>query len=159
MIIARAGMVGLIAASVVFHVAAQRGGNDADRKNVQQVFEQYVESVTRADVTLAAEIWSDAADIVVVTPFGRFQGWNSVRENIYVNFLQKTFIERNLQPSDLVIHTGGDSAWLVFDWTFTGKSAAGEPITSKGWESQVYRRTRAGWRIVQLHYSVPPPPQ
>jgi ketosteroid isomerase-like protein len=135
--------------------AAQPAGNEA---GVQLVFDRYIQSVKTADAALAAEIWSHAADIVVVTPFGRFEGWDSVRENLYVNFLQKAFSERNLQPSNVAIRVAGDTAWSVFDWTFTGKLSDGQTITSKGWESHVYRRTPGGWAIVALHYSVPPPP-
>jgi ketosteroid isomerase-like protein len=150
----------VIGAVLAVPAAAQRRGNDRDRKNVQVLLEKYIQSVKTADAALAAEIWSHAADIVVVTPFGRFEGWDSVRENIYVNFLQKAFSERNLQPSNVAVRVAGDTAWSVFDWTFTGKAPDGQTITSKGWESHVYQRTPAGWTIVALHYSVPaPPPQ
>src|SRR5438067_4014086 len=71
--------------------------------------------------------------------------------------LQKAFLERNLQPSNLQIHVNGDSAWAVFNWTFAGKLANGQPFTSKGWESHVYQKTGAGWRIEHLHYSEQPP--
>ena len=148
-------MVPLLAAVA----ATQPAANDADRQSVQLVFDKYVQSVKTADVALAAEIWSHAADIVVVTPFGRFEGWDGVRENLYVNFLQKAFTERSLQPSNVAIRVAGDTAWSVFDWTFTGKFPDGQTITSKGWESHVYQRTRSGWAIVALHYSVPPPPR
>jgi len=131
---------------------------DQDKKGVQQVLDKYLESVKTADVKLGSEVWLQDPDILVVTPFGRFQGWDGVRDGIYVNFLQKVFIERSLQPSHLTIRVAGDAAWAVFDWTFTGKLANGQPITSKGWESHGYQRTSQGWRIVHLHYSVPPPP-
>ena len=111
-----------------------------------------------ADVALAEQIWSHAADLVVITPFGRFQGWNSVRTDIYINFLQKGFSERKLEGTNVAVRVSGNTAWLVYDWTFTGKTADGQPISSKGWESHIYQRTRQGWRIVSLHYSVPPPP-
>jgi ketosteroid isomerase-like protein len=96
-------------------------------------------------------------DIVAVTPFGRFQGWDRVRDEVYVKFLQQSLTERDLQPSDVSIHVIGDSAWLAFDWAFAGKLANGQAMTSKGWESHVYQRTDQGWRIAHLHYSVPPP--
>jgi len=130
---------------------------DQDRANVQQLLEKYLESIKTADTKLASEVWSQSPDIVVVTPLGRFQGWENVRENLYVNFLQKVFAERTLQPSNLTMHVDGDAAWAVFDWTFTAKLANGQPFTSKGWESHVYQRTDHGWRIVHLHYSAPPP--
>ena len=97
-------------------------------------------------------------DIDVVTPFGRFHGWDDVRTRVYVNFLQKAVTDRNLQPSNVAIHVAGDTAWVVYDWEFSGKLANGQSIASKGWESQIYQRTPKGWTIVQLHYSVPPPP-
>jgi|SRR5712671_2563195 len=130
---------------------------DQDTRSVRQVFERYLQSVKTAAVKLGSEVWLQAPDILVVTPFGRFQGWDGVREGLYVNFLQKAFTERDLQPSQLTIRVAGDAAWAVFDWTFTGRLANGQPITSKGWESHGYQRTNQGWRIVHLHYSVPPP--
>jgi ketosteroid isomerase-like protein len=150
-------LAAVVVASIAAPVAAQRDRGEVDRKAVEQVFHSYLQSVKDADVTLAGEVWSRSSDVLAVTPFGRFRGWESVRDNIYVNFLQKAFSERTLEPSNVVIQTAGDAAWLVFDWTFTAIAADDKPIETTGWESHVYRRTPAGWRIVALHYSVPPP--
>ena len=158
MIIRRATLIGVVIGSIFGSAAVRAGDDEQDRKNVRLVFDKYLQSVKTADVALASEIWSHATDINVVTPFGRFQGWDSVRDNLYVNFLQKTFSERSLQPSNVAIHVAGDAAWLVFDWEFSGKFPNGQSIASKGWESHIYQRTAKGWTIVQLHYSVPPPP-
>jgi ketosteroid isomerase-like protein len=130
---------------------------DQEKKNVQQVFEKYLESVKTADVALASQIWLQSQDISAVTPFGRFKGWESVRDGIYINFLQKAFAERSLRPDNLAITVSGNAAWAVFDWTFTAKMADGQPLTSKGWESHVYQKTDGRWVIAHLHYSVPPP--
>ncbi len=132
---------------------------DQEKKNVQQVLEKYLESVRTADLTLASQVWLQSQDISVVTPFGRFKGWESVRDGLYVNFLQKAFAERSLRPDNLAITVSGNAAWAVFDWTFTAKLADGQPISSKGWESHVYQKTDGRWVIVHLHYSVPPPRQ
>jgi len=129
-----------------------------DESAVRQVFENYLKSVNAADLALGSEIWMQSPDAVAVTPFGRFQGWDQIRDEVYVKFLQQSLTERDLQPSNVSIHTMGDSAWLAFDWAFKGKMATGQPIESKGWESHVYQRTDRGWKIVHLHYSVPPPP-
>ena len=158
MIIRRTALIGVVTASMFVSAPVRQGHDEQDRKNVRLVFEKYLQSVKTADVALASEIWSNGTDIDVVTPFGRFQGWDSVRTNLYVNFLQKTFTERNLQASDVAIHVAGNTAWLMFDWQFTGKFPNGQSITSKGWESHIYQRTPKAWAIVQLHYSVPPPP-
>lgn len=124
---------------------------------VRQLFESYIKSVNAADVTLASDIWLHSADVVVVAPFGRFQGWDRVRDDVYVKFLQQSFSERDLRPSNVSLHVRGDSAWLAFDWAFTAKLANGQPMASTGWESHVYQKTDQGWRIAHLHYSVPPP--
>jgi hypothetical protein len=55
-----------------------------DKQAVQQVYAKYLQSVNSADVTLAEQVWSHTADIIVVMPLGRFQGWNSVRDDIYI---------------------------------------------------------------------------
>lgn len=152
--------IALMAATVSLWLpaCASTADIDEDKRSIQQLFDKYLQSVKTADVKLGSEIWLQGPDILVVTPFGRFQGWDGVREGLYVNFLQKAFAERDLQPSQLSIRVARDAAWAVFDWTFTAKLANGQPITSKGWESHGYQRTEQGWRIVHLHYSVPPPP-
>ena len=119
-----------------------------DESAVRQVFENYLKSVNAADLALGSEIWMQSPDAVAVTPFGRFQGWDQIRDEVYVKFLQQSLTERDLQPSNVSIHTMGDSAWLAFDWAFKGKMATGQPIESKGWESHVYQRTDRGWKIV-----------
>lgn len=112
-------LVGLVIACLAVPAAAQRDVSEADRRAIQQVLDKYIESVNAADLALAGDVWSRGADVIAVTPFGRFQGWASVRDDIYVNVLKKAFSERKLDPTNVVIHTAGDSAWLVFDWTFT----------------------------------------
>jgi ketosteroid isomerase-like protein len=129
-----------------------------DETAVRQQLEIYVKSVNAADETLASEIYAQSPDLVVVTPMGRFHGWENVRDQLYVKFLQGMFMKRDLRPSNVSVQVRGDSAWLAYDWEFAGTLADGQPTASKGWETQVYQRTDRGWRIVHLHYSVPPPP-
>jgi ketosteroid isomerase-like protein len=129
---------------------------DEGRNQIQEVLDKYLQSVKTADVTLASAIWLQRPDIVVVTPLGRFQGWDSVQKDLYVNFLQKAFLERDLRASNVHIRVNGNSAWAVFDWDFTAKLANGQPFTSKGWESHVYEKTDHGWHIAHLHYSGQP---
>jgi ketosteroid isomerase-like protein len=143
----------LAAVVLVFVSGPARASEAEDKRAVQQVYERYLESVNRASLEIAAEIWSHAADIIVVTPFGRFQGWESVRNDIYVNFLQKGFSARKLEGNNVAVRVSGNTAWLVYDWTFAAKTADGQVVNSKGWESQLYQRTKQGWAIVGLHYS------
>jgi ketosteroid isomerase-like protein len=130
----------------------------AEESRVREVLDRYIRSIDAADVALAAEVWAHGPTVEAVTPLGRFNGWDSVRNGLYVNFLQKMFSERRLTPSDVSVRVVGDAAWAVFDWSFAAKRADGQPFVSKGWESHVYQRVDGRWVIVQLHYSAPARP-
>lgn len=123
------------------------------------VLDRYLESVKKADLAIASQVWRQGPETSAVIPLGRFTGWESVRDGVYVNFLQKAFVERDLRPDNLAITVSGDSAWAVFDWTFNGKLPDGQSYSSRGWESHVYQKTGGRWVIVHLHYSAPIPGQ
>ena len=146
------------AAALCVAACARPVDGDEGRKQIQQVLDTYFKSVNAADVTLASTIWLQSPDIVVVTPLGRTEGWDGVQRDLYVNFLQKAFLERDLRPSNVHIHVNGNSAWAVFDWSFTATLANGQAFSSKGRESHVYEKTDRGWRITHLHYSGLPAP-
>ena len=129
--------------------------NSQDRADVEQVFNKYLQSLNTADVALASQTWLNSPDLLVVTPFGRFMGWDSVQRDIYVPL--KDFLERHVQASNFNVVVAGDAAWVVYDFVYTAKRVDGQQLTSRGWESHVYQRTANGWRIALLHYSVPPP--
>jgi ketosteroid isomerase-like protein len=152
-------VVAALIAAAVSGSCAKAIDVEQEKVAVRQVLDRYLESVNGADVRIASEIWSQTPDTSVVTPFGRFEGWEKVREGVYVNFLQKAFTERRLQAENVGIHVDRDTAWAAFDWSFAGTLADGQPTSAKGWESHVYRKTERGWVIVHLHYSVPPPPR
>jgi ketosteroid isomerase-like protein len=147
-----AALLALVSATG-FHRTPEPG---RDRADIEQVFNKYLQSLNAADVALASQVWLQSPDVLVVTPAGRFEGWDGVKD-MYAG-MQKRFSERNVQVSNVSIVVAGDAAWLVFDFVFTAILADGKSLTSKGWESHGYQRTTNGWRIAHLHYSVPPPP-
>jgi ketosteroid isomerase-like protein len=132
---------------------------EAEEPRVREVLNTYLRSIDGADVTLASEVWAQSPAVEAVTPLGRFKGWNAVRDGLYINFLQKSFSERHLTPSDVSVRVVGDAAWAVFDWAFAAKRTGGQPFMSRGWESHVYQRVNGRWALVQLHYSAPVQPQ
>jgi len=127
-----------------------------DRADIEQVFNKYLQSLNTGDVALASEVWLNSPDVLVVTPIGRYQGWERVERDIYPGFV-KEHPERNAQASNVSIVVAGDAAWLVFDFVYAAKLADGKPLVAEGWESHGYRRTPDGWRIAHLHYSLSPP--
>jgi ketosteroid isomerase-like protein len=132
---------------------ASAADDEAIRAAVALKIAQYVQSVNDADPALAGSVWADSSDTSAVLPFGRFTGWSRIRDSLYAGFLQKTFTKRHLQQSNVVVRSTGDVAWVTFDWTFEATLASGEPMSSQGWESQVYHRQDGDWRIVHMHYS------
>jgi hypothetical protein len=152
-------VIALVGMSCLLPACTRPADNALEKKNVQLLLDKYFESIRTADLAIAAQVWRQGPDTSAVIPFGRFTGWESVRDGIYVNFLQKAFVERNLRPDNVALTVSGDTAWAVFDWTFTGRLADGQPFSSKGWESHVYQKTDGRWAIVHLHYSAPIPGQ
>lgn len=130
-----------------------------EESRVREVLDMYLRSIDMADVALASEVWTHTPTVEAVTPFGRFKGWDTVRDGLYVNFLQKLFSERRLTPRDISVRVAGDAAWSVFDWSFAAKRTDGRPFMSSGWESHVYQRVNGRWALVQIHYSAPIQPQ
>ena len=152
-------LIAIVSASFLLSACGRGSDVDQGKRDVQQVFETYLETVKMADVTLASQVWSQSQDVSAVTPLGRLTGWEGVRDGLYINFLQKAFTERSLRPDNLAITVSGNTAWAVFDWTFAAKLVNGQPFSSKGWESHVYQKIDGRWVIVHLHYSGEPPRQ
>ena len=84
-----------------------------EEKNIRQVFEKYLESVKTADLTVASQVWLQSPDLSAVTPLGRFKGWKSVQDDLYIKVLQQAFAERNLAADNIAITVAGDVAWAV----------------------------------------------
>jgi len=77
-----------------------------------------------------------------------------VKANFYENTLREAFSERKLTIKDVVIHAYRDAAWVEFYWDFVAKLRKdGTALTTRGRESQVYRKNKGRWRLVHVHYS------
>jgi len=64
------------------------------------------------------------------------------------------FSERKLTAHDVSVQVLGDAAVAEFYWDFVAKFRKdGSPISTHGRETQVYRKTSDGWRLVHVHYS------
>ena len=73
--------------------------------------------------------------------------------------MRDLFSERKLTASNLAIHAYKDAAWAEFIWVFTAKLRSnGSEVKSQGWETQIFRKTDKGWRLVHVHYSATPEP-
>jgi len=90
----------------------------------------------------------------MIHPAGHERGWEEVKRNIYERIMRDMFTSRNLQIHDLAIQIYGDTALAEFYWDFQASlRESGAPFKTTGRETQVYRKTKQGWRLVHVHYS------
>ena len=71
--------VALAVSSLLAACQAPAADVTQDESAIRQVFDNYIKSVNAADVALSSEVWLQSPDLVVITPLGRFQGWERVR--------------------------------------------------------------------------------
>lgn len=134
--------------------AAQPQDSAADLNTIRGNIDKYAKSVDDADTVLAAQIWWDSPDVSFIHPLGHEHGFDQIKQNVYQRLMGETFSERKLTPRDIVIHVYGDAAWAEFYWDFNAKFRKdGQPITTQGRETQIYRKMLGHWRLVHVHYS------
>jgi ketosteroid isomerase-like protein len=126
----------------------------SDKNEIRELISKYARSIDGADTTLASQVWLDSPDVSFIHPLGHEHGFEQIKENMYRHLMGKLFSERKLTPRDISVHVYGDAAWAEFYWDFAAKLRKdGSPIATHGRETQVYRRTADGWRLVHVHYS------
>ena len=135
-------------------IALGDANQDTATGQIRTLIDKYAKSVSEANTKLASEIWSNGDDVSFIHPKGHEHGWEQVRTNVYQKLMGATFSERKLTVHDVVIHVYGDTAWAEFYWDFAARfKKDGAPFNSKGRETQIYKKTGRGWRIVHVHYS------
>jgi ketosteroid isomerase-like protein len=135
---------------------ARGQGDTAAKKNIEALLDTYQKCVRDADTNLLFTIWPEDRSISYVNPSERIQSAKGLAA-FWQNAMGKRFTKRELRRKNVSIHIANDFAWAVFDWDFTATLPDGKPFTSSGWETQLYRKTNKGWKIVHIHYSVPLP--
>jgi ketosteroid isomerase-like protein len=140
--------------------AAQSRDTSADVEAIGSIIAKYAKSIDAADTTLASQIWWDSPEVSFIHPLGHEHGFDQIKANGYTRLMGETFSERKLTPRDITIHVYGDAGWSEFYWDFDAKFRKdGQPITTHGRETQIYRKFPSGWRIIHVHYSGMPATQ
>ena len=136
------------------HKDAQQDTTSADTTKLRLIIEKYAESVDKADVALASEIWWNSPMVSFIHPLGHEHGFEQIKENVYRHLMGDTFSERKLTIRDVSLHVHKDVAWAEFHWDFVAKLRKdGSTITTHGRETQIYRKLEGTWRLVHVHYS------
>lgn len=138
----------------IISAQSQNLDQDAAVSEITSLIDRYASSINSADVELAAKVWAIDDEVSFIHPRGHERGWEQVRSNFYEKTMGQTFSERKLTVRDLVVRVYGDNAWAEFYWDFAAKMKMdGTPLNTKGRETQIFRKTERGWRLVHIHYS------
>ena len=133
-------------------VDAETHNTSAESDEIRRMIGKYAKSIDEADTTLASQVWSPEVSFIHLR--GHEHGFEQIKQNLYRPLMVDTFSERKLNIHDISVHVYGDAAWAEFYWDFVAKFRKdGSPITTHGRETQVYRKTQDGWRLVHVHYS------
>ncbi len=128
--------------------------NNTATEEIKGVIAKYAKSVDDADTKLASQVWWDSPEASFIHPLGHEHGFEQIKQNVYKRLMGETFSERKLSVHDVAVHVLGDAAVAEFYWDFAAKFRKdGSPLTTHGRETQVYRKTQDGWRLVHVHYS------
>lgn len=130
------------------------GESEGTSQEIKSLIAKYAKSVDEADTNLASQIWWDSPEASFTHPLGHEHGFEQIKQNVYARLMGGMFSERKLSPHDIAVQVLGDAAVAEFYWDFNAKLRKdGSPVTTHGRETQVYRKTPDGWRLVHVHYS------
>lgn len=132
-------------------------GSAQDIAAIKKVIDQYADSITNYDLKEVERIWQTDDRTTFIHPRGNEYGWKAIRDHFYGTTMHEHFSKRHLYVRDISIQVYGDSAVAVFYWDFPAVFRTdGTEVTTHGRETQVYERTKDGWKIVHVHYSQMP---
>jgi ketosteroid isomerase-like protein len=137
------------------YAAAQTDTGPApDVAALHHLIEQYAKAVDTVDLDLLSQIWSQSPEVTFIYPLGEERGFDAIEQHVFQNVMGGMFSARDLQPHDVAVHVNGDAAWSEFRWTFHATMRKdGSAVTTRGVETQVYRKESGKWHLVHVHYS------
>jgi ketosteroid isomerase-like protein len=151
-----AAILCLVPARVIVQTAGAQtdSGPSPDVAALHHLIEEYAKAVDTVDLKLLAQVWSHSPEVSFIYPLGEEHGFEAIEQHVFQNVMGGMFSVRDLQPRDVEIHVNGDAAWSEFHWTFHATMRKdGSAVTTRGVETQVYRKESGEWRLVHVHYS------
>ena len=129
-------------------------GPASDAKTIRQLLERYLKAVDTVDLNLLSQIWSHSSESSFIYPLGEEHGFDAIEQHVFQDVMGGMFSARDLQTRGVTIHVNGTSAWSEFHWIFHATMRKdGSAVTTRGVETQIYRKEGGRWRLVHVHYS------
>jgi len=127
---------------------------EAEKANVQTVFDQYAEAWKAQNIDLFSEIFSHYADMVIFDTQTRYDGWEAWQERLQNSFGLIENVNVTFREYSIKIHPSGTIAWLSAfeDATWTSE---GQPNEVTGMRiTWILEKIEGKWVIVEGHWSV-----
>ncbi len=122
-------------------------------------YKKYDEAFNKNDAPGVVALFTE--DIVFVTPTGPIYG-REATEKWYADFFQKYHPSGHIgmpdQYSPHVIGPAGNEIWLNGDFSVTLQAETGEPISLKGYWSEILVRDGDAWKAQTLAFNTTPEP-
>jgi ketosteroid isomerase-like protein len=135
-------------------VAQTDTGPAADVEAIHRLIDQYTKAVDTVNLQLLSQIWSHSPEVSFIYSLGEEHGFDAIEQHVFQNVMGGMFSTRDLLTNRVEIHVSGDAAWSEFHWVFHATMRKDESlVTTRGVETQVYRKESGGWRLVHVHYS------
>ena len=146
-----------LTASLACAIPACRGASQADTDAVRAAVDAEVAAINARDLDALGRVWSQADDILLydLTPPGHFHGWPAIAHT-YKDFFERV-AEPKLTVEGLEVRVGGDLATATYGWSMSGM-LDGRALSDAGHATEIYRREKAGWRLLHAHVSTGPRP-
>jgi ketosteroid isomerase-like protein len=133
---------------------AADSGPAKDVASIHQLEGEYTHAVDTVDLDLLGRIWSHGPEVTFIYPLGEERGYDAIAQNVFTKVMGGMFSARDLQIRDVSVHVNGKAAWAEFRWVFQATTRSnGAAVTTRGVETQIYRKEAGQWRIVHVHYS------
>lgn len=151
---ARALLVALFFVFPLYGTAQTDTGPAGDVAAIHHLIEQYAKAVDTVDLNLLSRIWAHTPEVSFVYPLGEERGFEAIEQHVFKEVMGGMFTERDLKTHAAEIHVNGDGAWAEFHWVFHATLRKdGSAVTTRGVETQIYRKERGTWHLVHVHYS------
>jgi len=147
-------LAAILCLSPAFAAAQTDTGPPREIAEIHRLIEQYAKAVDTVNLNLLSQIWSHSPDVSFIYPLGEEHGFDAIEHQVFQNVMGGMFSARDLGTQGAEIHVNGNAAWSEFDWKFHATMRKdGSAVTTRGVETQIYRRESGKWRLVHVHYS------